>query len=384
MVPIRLTPALWRSNGLSLHYDPLSETLRGDTMSHAQAEPQSWAQARRLQLMIKDPFFKHLQRHYPENPRTKVPDLCMNSVTAGLEAILEDELEESTWEGYARTWSEYERFSNHHRLAWTEINAALFLTAIYMDPKRKLSICTVYQYAKELSAVGNRLPEEFGWEDGTLKRVKRVLVKMGALIPESQALPMTMDDLEAILSSPRFTEDEKMTILLGWLTASRGDDLQKANANDAERVKVNGRWLIVVKWRPRWAHGRGSGRLKNSRNGLGHACVVDGGAYSDRLWRFICKRKNRPITDLTTAKLANLLQRINKELSGHSLKRGALSAMLAAEVEIALIIRVARHAHPLHDLPVNTKVYLPSTPLALALKTQDATRKILPPSGRTN
>lgn len=326
-----------------------------------------------------DPFFKFLRTHYPQH-RVRVPDAPSRKLQQALEEILSQELEESTWEGYARTWSEMERYFATYGLLYTELNASLFLVAIFLDKTRKMSIGTLYQYAKQISAVGGRLPEESGWADGTLRRVKKVLVKMGALIPEQQALPFTIDDLEKVLTGSRLNEDQRMLILLGFLTASRADDLSKALAADAEKVRVDGRWVIVVRWRPRWAQGRGSGRLKNSRNGVGHSCVVDAGSYTDRLWMYVRRRQGKSMSDLDATGLGKLLQKINSEYSGHSLKRGCLTEMLMRDVPIHLIIRMARHAHPSVDLPIQTKLYLPSIPLALALQTHVATKAVLPPS----
>eukprot|EP00760_Papus_ankaliazontas_P003778 PhM_4_TR11647/c4_g3_i2/m.68124 len=73
-------------------------------------------------------------------------------------------------EGSARTWKEFEAFASTNRLSLDETSGAIWVVEVFRDHQRKLSPQTVLQMAKNLV-----------FHSGDLSRVRRALVKMGAL-----------------------------------------------------------------------------------------------------------------------------------------------------------------------------------------------------------
>ena len=73
-------------------------------------------------------------------------------------------------------------------------------------------------------------------------------------------------------------------------------------------------------------------------------------------------------SELTTARASAVLGRVRTGLTAHSIKRGALLAMLEAGVPLSLIQAIAKHK----DLET-LLIYLPSVAVAMAMGLHEAT-----------
>ena len=322
-------------------------------------------------------FMRHLGLS-EVNHRVRVPPASLETLERRLDEFMEEELEGDTWQAYSRTFSESSRFAIHHSLAWGEHSCVLWLMAVFMDRARKISLGGLHQYAKQCSAILGRYQAE---EDssGEIRVFKRILVKMGALIPEHQALPLLRDEVYAILnpSNTRFTEEEKMFVYLAWKCAARAMDLQQLNVGDIkEHTLPDGSVVFVFLWIPSARTGpavQGTGRLKSAK-GKVNACVVNCLQYTERVRKFL-RGRHGALCRRTTEEMSALLARLRVGLTAHSPKRGALCHLIENGATVEQTTRMARHANPLFDLPPQTRTYLhpAMVHLALLMGTQHAT-----------
>ena len=323
-------------------------------------------------------FMRHLGLQEVKH-RVKMPPASLETLERRLDEFLEEELESETWQAYSRTFSESSRFALHHSLEWGEHSCVLWLMAVFLDKKRKMSLGGIHQYAKQCSAILGRYQAE---EDspGELRVFKRILVKMGALIPEHQALPMLREDVYRILKDKRFTEEEKMYVYLAWKCAARAMDLQQLNVADIkEHVLADGTVVFVFLWIPSARTGpavQGTGRLKSAK-GKVNACVVDCLEYTDRVRKFL-RGRSGALCKLTTERMSALMARVRAGLTAHSPKRGALCYVIENGGTVEQTTRMARHANPLFDLPPHTRTYLHPAlvHLALLMGTQHSTKML--------
>lgn len=326
-----------------------------------------------------DNFMSLLAKHFPKNPTVKTTERSVPELLEILRKFLEQELAENTWTNYGRSWAEFQRFLVEKNLLPTNSNAAMFITGLHDDLERRktLEINGIFQYAKDISAVGGRLPVEVWTAGGShqLSKVMYILVKMGAKIPHSKAKPLTRAHAYSVLTRRGWTEEQRMVIYAMWKTASRDVDIVALSSLHCRQEKEDETDLIVFEWVPSTATGPGSGRTKNSR-GRVQTCVVNAGEYTDRLWAYINHRQQRrlPFTSMTESQIVTLLQKLDPEYGGHSVKRGALTELARCRAPFELIGRVARHHNPARDLPELTQGYLDIEVCALLSRTQDATK----------
>lgn len=342
---------------------------------------------------VEDMFVRELKEH----PRKNVinQDLTSGLSTAELfrefGKFLTNQFANSTWSGYGRTWSDLTEFASRLALPMCEFTAALFLrrrlTTQYKIGKkgkwRWWAVSSIWSQSKEISAVANRLSDRQSWQQGFLPILNRVLIKMGAKVPQHQADPIQRDQVYAFVDDATKQFDQRMLLLIAWKVAARGDDLQKAATDDAVVTTIDGRPVVVIRWKPQarlLSNGKlstlASGNQKNS-NGLGYSCVADFGAYHNDVLRFLRTRKGKPISPYSTSQVTYFLQKnVAANLTCHSIKRGALQYLLEQGVSLRLIAEVARHSNPLSWLPMVTRLYLQPVALALAIGTHTATRRL--------
>ena len=83
-------------------------------------------------------FMKTLRQHNPKTRRithnTRTPTM---SLEADLQAMLEKELEDGTWAGYARTWSEYQEWIERRELETSGRTACLWAMSVLREPAER-------------------------------------------------------------------------------------------------------------------------------------------------------------------------------------------------------------------------------------------------------
>jgi len=327
---------------------------------------------------VADLFMESLDRHRPQRRRTRdlIRDLPLEVLREDLHKFLEMSLEDLTLRGYAAAWHDMLEFCSLVRLPPCEYAAALYVRRLMLTPDAKgkhLMLSTLLTTSKAISAISGRL-DPFLWRQGYLTIVNRILIKMGAKIPTHQAQPLLRSQVYEFVDRPGIPEPHRMLVYLAWKLAARADDLRKCRASDCRHVNHQGRNLIVVRWVPSERRGAGSGRQKNL-HALGHACVLDCGEYHNRVMRYLKERQRvrGPLSPYTTEQVTAFLKKyIDKKLSGHSPKRGALQELVALSAPVSLIVRMARHKEE-GGLPMATRVYLSPIPVALLEGTQVAT-----------
>jgi hypothetical protein len=316
-----------------------------------------------------DFFFNNLRQHAPQRPRVRPAAIPTNIVHEQLHRFLLHELEDDTWRAYGRTFAEIETFLQHHALHLNGHSVSLWLVSLVNDHHRKIGISTIYNYAKQISAICHRDPD---FEDGPLMRVLRILRNMGGALADSPAVPVTKEEVYGMLEDKHIPHADRMLIYIGWKMAARAADLRALHLPDCVWVIEQDRPLWVARWIPSSRQGPGHGRLKAAR-GIPKAIVVDFAERTQEAAHFL--RGRVWLTSKSTEQIAALMQRIRPQLSAHSIKRGALHHLLQhPDIALDLLTRVARHRHPAWELPIHTTGYLPPVQLALRLDTQKATR----------
>ena len=341
---------------------------------------------------MEEMFTQELLRHPRAGAHQDLTaNLTISAMMGDFAAFMTNAIAQGTWSGYGRVWSDLHVFASQVGLPPCEYTAALFLRRRMLTPytppgkskrPRYYLVSSIYNQSKSLLAIGNRMSTEAGWRAGFLSALNRILVKMGAKIPQTQAQPISKKQVYDILENPQIPEEQRMICYLTCKVAGRADDMSKAFADDTEIVTHKDNTYVVIRWRPRATEGHGSiltaagsGCQKNISHGLGYSCVVDCGAYLPRVRAYLRTRKGRPLSTYTTEQMTAFLKRhVSPILSAHSMKRGALQYLLEQGITLRLIGEMARHAHQLEWLPMASRVYLPSVLLALAIGTQEATK----------
>jgi len=337
-------------------------------------------------------FLQQLHLHHRRGHQIQdlTAGLDMPAMMADFARFMSNHLATGTWEGYGRIWTDLLNFTSEVGLPVCEYTAALFLRRRMLTPykrgrngvQRYYLISTIYGNAKQIMAISEKLPSHRGWGVGLLPAFCRILVKMGAKIPQFQAQPILKEEVYRLLQDLTVPEHQKMLIFLTWKVAGRADDMEKANTDDTQFVEHCGLTLLVIRWRPKAKENLdgilrmpGSGVQKNISHGIGHSCVVDCGEYLDRVRAYLRTRKGKPISPYSADQVTAFLKaHVDPRLSAHSVKRGALQYLLEQGVDFRILTEMARHAHTMDWLPMVTRVYLQSIALALAMGTHKATR----------
>jgi len=187
---------------------------------------------------------------------------------------------------------------------------------------------------------------------------KRSLERDGALRTEHQAKPATR---ETIARARQFlTHTEYLGLILAWKTASRIGEMSYLRREHFEEISLL-RWSITFPYH------------KGDQFRLGTNIVIDVDVELDALIRerLDWVPNGSPVTDLTTQRCAKVLKAIDPEMSAHSVKRGALTALLRAGVPLSVIQAIAKHK----DLET-LLVYLPRSEVSMAIGTPEATRHL--------
>jgi len=183
---------------------------------------------------------------------------------------------------------------------------------------------------------------------------KASLKRKGALRPTYQVPPATIEDIFNALD--HLSEEEKVGLMMAWLTASRIGEMQHLVGESFARGP-NGLLIVTFPYH------------KGDPYRLGTTIpVVVPPAWERAIWtRVRGLAPSEKFTPLTTARAEAILQKVRAELGAHSVKRGALVTLLRAGVPMTLIQQIAKHK----DLETLFR-YLPRDEVALAMNLQEA------------
>jgi hypothetical protein len=196
----------------------------------------------------------------------------------------------------------------------------------------------------------------FGERDSPQEKRKRTdsrrsLKRRGALVPEEQAQPMLLTEIENLERKALQEGNVEMTLVLriGWLTASRISELLTRKAEDVVEKGNSGNWMIF--------HIKFAGHKGDPFKLWGEHPIHlkrETGLMLSRL-----KLSRRPEDTLFNVEYQEVVAFIKSEyplLTGHSIKRGALLALLQNGVPLELIRVAAKHRsidQLLHYLPAD-------------------------------
>lgn len=141
-----------------------------------------------------------------------------------------------------------------------------------------------------------------------------------------QAVPATLSHMEAIDNLP--ASDATFTARLMWHLAARHADVMELLPHDITCLR---RGLVQVRYR----------RTKTSQVGAVRTVVA---ILPPRTWQQLQPRLQQESLRLAPyAALVSVLREIDPRLTAHSLRRGAVQALLDAQVPMAEVMRLTGH-----------------------------------------
>ena len=193
----------------------------------------------------------------------------------------------------------------------------------------------------------------------TLDMYKTSLEKAG--MKPVQAPPATLE--EVVKTLELLTPDERVGMMLAWLCAARLGEIAPLRKENVVAIQSDPCILAVT-----------FPESKADLHKLGVAMVTYPGAWTlEILEHLAALGPGAQVSSLTTERAAAILARVNPTLSAHSVKRGALTTLLRANVPLSIIQTIAKH----RDLEM-TFLYLPRVEVALHLGLHEASRVLAP------
>jgi len=259
-------------------------------------------------------------------------------LTAGIEKRLEEAWAANTWRNYGSTWNQCQHFVSQLPSDIPLTVAVMMFLEESMNPGpenhdwKPISVSSAHVYARRLSSIyhlkGVPLPD--------LRWYRRALMRQGALRPENQAPPATVEDVRAAMGPlPR---RKAVALWLMWVTCSRADDMSVLRRIDVVFVRIDPDQMRI--------YDINFSGTKGDPFHLGNTVRVALGpveALSLEL-HLATLSPDQPFTDLKWTEVNNALKRVRPELSAHSIKRGALLVLLMQGVPLDTIRVMAKHA----------------------------------------
>jgi hypothetical protein len=317
-----------------------------------------------LKNIMHDEFAAHrvLKIRVPSNPQG-----TLDAITATLKEMWSN----NTWDSYASTYNQWKVYAEQlpEGLPFTW-QIMMYLEDAVNHPTDFISVGTAYSYSKRLGSMFHKMDIALDWT--LLRCFRRALKRRGALVPESQALPLTADHYKVLVGA-LLQEGQlqwAVALMLAWRTASRldeilnrkVDDISFASEPDDEQQKVFIRF---------------AGHKGDPFQLFGSIPLFLTKRESSFL-RTLC-RSRMPGTELLTCnsnQVITCLQRMDPTYTGHSIKRGALLVMLINDVPLELIRIFAKHESIKQLL-----TYLPSATVAEKIGLTNVAQKMYTLSG---
>lgn len=292
--------------------------------------------------------------------RTKasIPHVSGQQLMPGLEDRLMGARAASTWGGLQSIWKQFivfcqENLDGEDGGLEHEWKIMLFLQA-KLEAKI-ITVQTAFKYSKQLRQISKQMKISF--DDDAVKEFQAALKREGALKPEHQAIPAEREDVVRALGY--LTEGEAVGMIIAWVTCSRVGEVRHILKEDMVNVRGD-LWSVTFPY------------SKGDPFRLGTTIVAHFGEWADRVKHHVTKlNPSQGVSSLTTERAAAVLDRVRPGLTGHSIKRGALTTLLKAGVPMSILQILAKHK----DLETLLH-YLPRTEVALGLGMHEATRAL--------
>jgi hypothetical protein len=231
---------------------------------------------------------------------------------------------------------------------------------------------TRLKYSKDLAAIATRL----GLGSPISRMYQSGLRSQGALIPQKQAPPISIDQVRTLLpraAQERMGDRLQALLFIMWKSASRFDEAHNLQGDQLLELTET---RIIIWWRDRTKTTRQNPFRPDSFVVIEHPT----GIPPSILQTLRALGKDESLWPHTVEHFDKWLQKAlpNSGITAHSFKAGAISVLFEAvvreELDLAMIPLIAKHRPTIPEIS-GTTIRYPRDPIAvaLALKTQKAT-----------
>ncbi|KAJ9439879.1 TATE DNA Transposon [Diplonema papillatum] len=247
--------------------------------------------------------------------------------------LLSAALAPSTWARLAsvhRRFRVFLSFANEELDGVVDVATGIILFVVRCMRRGDITIPSALTYVNTLVSAERRWGVNLEGSQ-VIRDARRALLRLGANIPERQAVPATFAEVRQALGSCR-DPALRMTILFSWRAAARVGDVVRLRGKDVEIVEEGAK----VKW---WW-------TKSDPFHLGAVSAV-AMTRRDRAALETLKRDAGPdgtLFPVTTARVARSLKRVNPVLTCHSLRRGACTALFRSGSSLEQVRLVSNHS----------------------------------------
>ena len=243
-----------------------------------------------------------------------------------------------------------------------DVNSCLWIVSTGTELQGQL------QYAKNLMAVMNRLK----WQTTTLSMLAAGLRQQGAATPAKQATPIEYQGVLNLLELPLIRQLRlTLALMLAWGSASRWDDLISLGRH---RFLLVTRERVVIDW---------FDTTKTSKENpfTPTTLTVIEGRFTPLIADAIMAMSaTETVTEMSTSAFDKLMKKLGLPWTGHSFKKGAANAIVAAAAKglcpITLLPTVLKHQQKSDLVSVSIRYTENRLDLALALGTGAATKHL--------
>lgn len=283
----------------------------------------------------------------------------------------------STWESRRNNFRRMTEFAHQH--GWDPISQIDYAGAMWVQSVRGTTIeSSRLKYASEMSSIAARM----GVQTPILRMLQSGLRASGALIPQKQAPPISLDQVRitaAAALEERLGEELHAAIFLAWKSASRYDEV---SILWPRQITIISDKEILLSWIDRT-----KGSHKHPFRADSWTVVDHPEGIPERILRTLRAHAQRgPKAELiahTTEWFERWLKKVlpDSEMTAHSYKAGALVYLLPAAnpkhrlIQPVTLAILGKHLTPWAPLPDNTIRYTSREQLGTAeiMETQTAT-----------
>ena len=241
------------------------------------------------------------------------------------------------WKSMQSTLRRYTEFKR----GWEEKNGEALnpdmALILWVEKKRELdgiSHSSALQYTMDVAGALRRISNIRIAESQLLQDYRRSLRRAGALVPSSQARPAQPAEVSAALEREQ-QPLRRLAIAMCWVTAGRASDVLRLKKSEVH-IREDG--IVAVHWHETKGDPFKLGRF------TGHHLPDDLTAVlRDRLTALTDPHALLFRSCITSSHIGKALQRVNKDLTSHSLRRGAAQHLIRQKVPLDELRFLTRH-----------------------------------------
>ena len=354
-----------------VHYEPLEPPLRSWQLPSTSTQRPTHVLTRaEISRVTKAPVTRAQQLFAARiegnlETRVKFPPLTRAELQPLAEETMLGARGTSRWKDVESRWKQFIAWSativegEEMAIAMEWLICMFLEMKMRSEPPNRLAPVSALKYGGDLMMCAARTGNDF---DGpTIKEYLAAVGRKG-IKPANQAIAAKYEQVVQALR--QLTESEAVGMMLAWITASRIGEMAHLLRENFRREGSPDEHLWVVEFPYH----------KGDPFKLGTVNTVYLGAWAARIEKHLGSlRPGQKVTTLTTERAAAVLEYVDPALSAHSIKRGALVALLRAGVPLSVIQAYAKHK----DIET-LYIYLPRAEVALHMGMHDASRALCP------